>query len=206
MMTQSNQFNVGISPANTVLNLKTPVDSMAQTSTNPILAKGNTINDGVVSGKSERLLPTDAKDLNRQIELWKKHPEKMESLRESILADRKVEMPKSFSFWDKMKMRVTGSMIGASAFLYANNALAETPNQLQLFLDSPYFIPSIILNGGFEEGTVTGWEATADYRTLAALGDVTPQSGSYMGVISTGLGTFGSSLTKSSLTQTMCIP
>ncbi|NOZ02784.1 MAG: hypothetical protein GXP54_12975 [Deltaproteobacteria bacterium] len=63
-----------------------------------------------------------------------------------------------------------------------------------------------IINGGFEEGSALGWVSSGDYRVLSALGDVSAQEGAYMGVITTGLGTYGSELTESVLQQTMCIP
>lgn len=63
-----------------------------------------------------------------------------------------------------------------------------------------------IINGGFEEGSVAGWTSAGDYRVLSNLGSVSAPDGTYMGVITTGLGTYGDSLTQSVLRQTMCIP
>ena len=63
-----------------------------------------------------------------------------------------------------------------------------------------------ILNGGFEKGSAIGWTSSGDYRALAAVGDVSAPEGSYMGLITTGLGTYGTELTESVLQQSMCIP
>ena len=44
-----------------------------------------------------------------------------------------------------------------------------------------------LINGNFEEG-VLGWTRNGDGRVISQLGYVSPQEGSYMGIISTGLG------------------
>lgn len=63
-----------------------------------------------------------------------------------------------------------------------------------------------IINGGFEKGSTAGWTSTGDYRVLSAIGDVTPTDGTFMAIISTGLGTYGGGLTESVVQQTMCLP
>jgi len=45
-----------------------------------------------------------------------------------------------------------------------------------------------LVNGDFEEGDLTGWIKAGDGRVLTGLGNQTPQEGSFMGIISTGLG------------------
>ncbi len=45
-----------------------------------------------------------------------------------------------------------------------------------------------LVNGGFEKGDLTGWTRSGDGRVLAVLGEFSPSEGSYMGIISTGLG------------------
>ena len=45
-----------------------------------------------------------------------------------------------------------------------------------------------ITNGDFEQGTLTGWSPSGDARVLTQLGTLTPPQGTYMAIISTGLG------------------
>jgi hypothetical protein len=66
---------------------------------------------------------------------------------------------------------------------------------------------SALDNGGFEEGSAIGWTASGDFRAQAYLGSVDAQEGTYMGVISTGLGATTVELGEgSSFEQTMCVP
>ena len=45
-----------------------------------------------------------------------------------------------------------------------------------------------LINGDFEYGKITGWTKTGDGRVISQLGYLNPTGGSYMGIISTGLG------------------
>ena len=45
-----------------------------------------------------------------------------------------------------------------------------------------------LINGDFEMGNLTGWTRAGDGRVITLLGDYTPTQGSFMGIISTGLG------------------
>lgn len=64
-----------------------------------------------------------------------------------------------------------------------------------------------LMNGGFEEGSAVGWESSGDYRVLVNVGTVDPQEGTYMGLISTGLGsTTVESGEGSTFQQTFCVP
>lgn len=70
---------------------------------------------------------------------------------------------------------------------------------------------SAINNGGFEEGSAIGWASGGDYRVQAVLGAVDAPEGVYMGVISTGLGTYtgegySTGGVESSLYQSFCVP
>lgn len=47
---------------------------------------------------------------------------------------------------------------------------------------------SDFVNGGFEEGNLTGWNTDGDGRVISQLSYMVPYDGSYMGIISTGLG------------------
>jgi hypothetical protein len=63
--------------------------------------------------------------------------------------------------------------------------------------------PSDLDNGGFENGNLGAWSPFGDGRVLTQLGQFTPTGGSYMGVVSTGLGFTTSS---GSIEQKICLP
>lgn len=65
-------------------------------------------------------------------------------------------------------------------------------------------IVSGIVNGGFEDGSTNGWAGTGDARVISSLGTLDVQEGSYMGIISTGLGSVGDY--DSYITQSFCVP
>jgi len=48
--------------------------------------------------------------------------------------------------------------------------------------------PDSLINGDFEFGKIDGWTRTGDGRVISYLGSQSPTGGSYMGIISTGLG------------------
>jgi hypothetical protein len=62
---------------------------------------------------------------------------------------------------------------------------------------------SSLKNGGFEDGVLTPWTKAGDGRVLTALGSTRPTEGTYMGIISTGLGYTTSA---GSIEQRVCIP
>lgn len=45
-----------------------------------------------------------------------------------------------------------------------------------------------LINGNYEAGTLEGWTKEGDGRILTRLGSISPTQGSYLGIISTGLG------------------
>lgn len=45
-----------------------------------------------------------------------------------------------------------------------------------------------IVNGDFEEGTISGWTKSGDGRVINRLGNLSANEGTFMGIISTGLG------------------
>lgn len=68
---------------------------------------------------------------------------------------------------------------------------------------------STIDNGGFEEGSATGWTSSGDYRVQAYVGSVGAQEGTYIGLISTGLGSVTVESGEgegSALQQSFCVP
>ncbi|HYB98733.1 MAG TPA: choice-of-anchor L domain-containing protein [Candidatus Limnocylindrales bacterium] len=60
-----------------------------------------------------------------------------------------------------------------------------------------------LINGDFEKGDLTGWTPFGDGRVVSGLGPIDPTEGSYMGLISTGLGFTTAS---GSIEQTFCLP
>jgi len=48
--------------------------------------------------------------------------------------------------------------------------------------------PNTLINNNFEFGTIEGWTRAGDGRVISRLGIVNPTEGSFMGIISTGLG------------------
>ncbi|MHA1685787.1 MAG: hypothetical protein ACTSYD_05175 [Candidatus Heimdallarchaeaceae archaeon] len=67
--------------------------------------------------------------------------------------------------------------------------------------DKTYFEVGLV-NGGFEAGDITGWIKDGDGRVITQLGDLFPQEGNYMGIISTGL---GFTITTGTISQTFFI-
>lgn len=59
-----------------------------------------------------------------------------------------------------------------------------------------------LTNGGFEEGSLTGWNKNGDGRVITQLVYLSPTAGSYMGIISTGL---GFTTTTGSISQSFCV-
>ncbi len=62
---------------------------------------------------------------------------------------------------------------------------------------------SDFVNGDFETGSLQGWTKEGDGRVISQLVFIDPTQGSYMGIISTGLGYTTSS---GSISQSICIP
>jgi hypothetical protein len=58
-----------------------------------------------------------------------------------------------------------------------------------------------LVNASFEEGDLTGWTRAGDGRVVTALGSTQPTDGSFMGIISTGL---GFTVDSGSITASIC--
>lgn len=63
---------------------------------------------------------------------------------------------------------------------HATFTMNSTTNELHYSYD--------LINGDFEMGNLNGWFRDGDGRVITVLGDQAPPQGSYMGIISTGLG------------------
>ena len=75
----------------------------------------------------------------------------------------------------------------ADAFMAGSDPTA--PNAVfQMVGANDVHYPDDLINGDFEYGKIQGWTKTGDGRVISQLGSQTPTGGSYMGIISTGLG------------------
>jgi len=59
-----------------------------------------------------------------------------------------------------------------------------------------------LANAGFEDGVLTPWQKDGDGRIIGQLGNFTPPEGSFMGIVSTGL---GFTTTSGTLSQSFCL-
>ena len=65
-------------------------------------------------------------------------------------------------------------------------------------------VESGLNNGSFEEGNTKGWTGQGDVRIISKLGPLNPKAGTYMNIISSGLGSVSAS--DSFIEQAFCIP
>lgn len=65
----------------------------------------------------------------------------------------------------------------------------QSPNAVyEIKGENDIHYPDDLINGDFEFGKITGWTRSGDGRVISKLASVNPMGGSYMGIISTGLG------------------
>jgi len=85
----------------------------------------------------------------------------------------------------------------------ANDGDSKHPAYLVMTGNSNITLSGKLENAGFETGNLTPWNKIGDGRIISQLGITSPAEGSYMGIISTGLG-----YTKiaGSLQQDFCVP
>ncbi len=72
-----------------------------------------------------------------------------------------------------------------------------------MFGSQKAFYQSDFTNGGFETGNLQGWTKDGDGRVITQLVFLAPQEGSFMGIVSTGL---GHDVLSGSISQSFCIP
>ena len=78
------------------------------------------------------------------------------------------------------------------AFIPNQNDSSNPPAEFVMLGNEPqrsntYFEVGLV-NGGFEEGNLTGWSTEGDGRVITQLGNISPYENDFMGIISTGLG------------------
>lgn len=65
----------------------------------------------------------------------------------------------------------------------------QSPNAVyEIKGENDIHYPDDLINGDFEFGKIDGWTKSGDGRVISQLSSVSPTGGSYMGIISTGLG------------------
>jgi len=98
---------------------------------------------------------------------------------------------------------VTNNKTTGEAFVPNQHDANTPPAYFVMFGNSDTYFSGELTNGDFEEGNLTGWTTVGDGRVITQLGFVIPNAGSYMGIISTGLGYTDQT---GSLSQNICVP
>lgn len=115
-----------------------------------------------------------------------------------------VNSPFCVTIADSITKRLAvDNMTTGNAFFNATDPTA--PNavfEIKVGSNTLKFSPDLI-NGDFEYGTIDGWSKAGDGRVITRLGTVNPTQGSFMGIISTGLGYTTSS---GSISQCVIVP
>ena len=99
---------------------------------------------------------------------------------------------------------VENNKVTGEAFVPGQHDGNTPPAYFMMFgSDNLSIKPTDLQNGGFEIGTLGGWTAEGDGRVIQKLGPMNPVDGSYMGIISTGL---GFTVDSGSIKQKVCVP
>jgi len=100
------------------------------------------------------------------------------------------------------RMAVNGMTSGSAFF---NTTDPEAPNAVLTATigSNDIKFPYEIINGDFELGTIDGWSKAGDGRVITRLGSVNPTQGTFMGIISTGL---GYTVSSGSISQCVKVP
>jgi len=100
------------------------------------------------------------------------------------------------------KLISLGESTGES-FVEDQHDTNDPPAYFVMFGETDTYFSADFMNGGFEEGNLTGWLKDGDGRVITQLGFISPYSGNFMGIISTGL---GYTVETGSISQSVCIP
>ncbi len=98
---------------------------------------------------------------------------------------------------------ITNNKTTGEAFVPNQHDNNTPPAYFVMFGNSETYFSGKFSNGDFEEGNLTGWTTDGDGRVITQLGFISPYSGNYMGIISTGL---GYTVQTGTLSQNICIP
>lgn len=74
------------------------------------------------------------------------------------------------------------------AFMAGNDPYSVHNAAFQMVGANDVHYPDELINGDFEYGKIDGWTKAGDGRVISKLGFIAPTQGSFMGIISTGLG------------------
>lgn len=85
------------------------------------------------------------------------------------------------------RLGVEGKTSGVSYFNSSDPVIPNAVFEKKVGSENVSF-PSSIINYDFEFGKIEGWTRAGDGRVISRLGTVNPAQGSFMGIISTGLG------------------
>ena len=98
---------------------------------------------------------------------------------------------------------ITDGMTTGDAFVAGQHDDNTPPAYFVMLGNEETHFTSDFTNGDFEEGSLVGWETDGDGRIITQLGYISPFAGSYMGIISTGL---GYTTETGSISQNFCVP
>lgn len=98
---------------------------------------------------------------------------------------------------------ITENRTTGDAFVANQHDNSNPPAYFVMFGNSNLRYQFGFVNGGFEEGYLNGFLTVGDGRVITQLGYITPYTGNFMGIISTGL---GFTLEQGSISQTFCLP
>jgi hypothetical protein len=98
---------------------------------------------------------------------------------------------------------ITNNKTTGEAFVPNQHDASVPPAYFVMYGNNETYFSGQLTNGDFEEGNLTGWATDGDGRVITQLGFIIPNAGSYMGIISTGL---GYTTQTGSLSQNICVP
>lgn len=98
---------------------------------------------------------------------------------------------------------ITQNKTTGEAFVAEQHDTNNPPAYFVIFGNTETYFSAEFVNGDFEEGALIGWDTDGDGRVITQLGFISPFSGNFMGIISTGL---GYTIKTGELSQNICLP
>jgi len=97
---------------------------------------------------------------------------------------------------------ITNNKTTGESFIPNQHDTNDPPAYFVMFGNDQTSFSSGLVNGDFEEGNLSGFITEGDGRVITQLGSIGPYGGSFMGIISTGL---GFTVDQGSISQTFCL-